>query len=433
CAADEDTLTDKHANQHIPQFSGYVKLAAATGEERYLSAVKNFFGMVVPGRMYAHGGTGEGELWGPPDTVAGDIGNRNCESCAAYNMLKVARFLFMNEQNPAYMDYYERTVLNHILGGRRDESSSESPENLYMFPVDPGAQKEYGNGNIGTCCGGTALESHVKYQDSIYFRSADHSELYVNLYIASVLHWQETGLELELTSAYPEEETVRLTVNSAPSDSLDILLRIPAWTTDGSAQVQVNGTAVDAATTAGTYVRLSREWQRGDVIEVLLPMQLRVEPTIDRWDIQALMYGPTVLTAVDDGSNFLELALADRLDLQGAPSRGVNRAEGNVFTVGDLEFHPAYSGEDILYHMYFERDDATVSFAGLDSRVENPTRSGSTLTRDIWSNAPFANRSEFLQSVSSVSAEYVQDGRLSSRDRQRILLAAGRAPIEGEN
>src|SRR5699024_7958178 len=167
CAADEDTLTDKHANQHIPQFSGYVKLAAATGEERYLSAVKNFFGMVVPGRMYAHGGTGEGELWGPPEAVAGDIGSRNCESCAAYNMLKVARFLFMNEQNPAYMDYYERTVLNHILGGRRDESSTESPENLYMFPVDPGAQKEYGNGNIGICCGTAALESQDKIQATV--------------------------------------------------------------------------------------------------------------------------------------------------------------------------------------------------------------------------------------------------------------------------
>src|SRR5699024_12197286 len=120
-----------------------------------------------------------------------------------------------------------------------------------------------------------------------------------------------------------------------------------------------------------------------------------------------------VLTAVDDGSNFLELALADRLDLQGAPSRGVNRAEGNVFTGGDLEFHPAYSGEDILYHMYFQRDDATVSFPGLDSRVENPTRTGSTLTRDIWSNAPLAHRSEILQADSSVSAAYDQQGRVS--------------------
>src|SRR5699024_11368341 len=135
--------------------------------------------------------------------------------------------------------------------------------------------------------------------------------------------------------------TVRLTVNSAPSESLDILLRIPVWTTDGSAQVSVNGTAVDVETTAGTYVRLSREWQQGDVIELVLPMQLRVEPTIDRWDIQALMYGPTVLTAVDDRSDFLELALADRFDLQGAPSRGVSRADGNIFTVRDLEFHPA--------------------------------------------------------------------------------------------
>src|SRR5699024_11717647 len=132
------------------------KLAAATGEERYLSAVKNFFGMVVPGRMYAHGGTGEGELWGPPDTVAGDIGSRNCESCAAYNMLKVARFLFMNEQNPAYMDYYERTVLNHLLGGRRDGTSSKRTKNWYMCPLEAGAQKASGHGNVDTGCGWTA-------------------------------------------------------------------------------------------------------------------------------------------------------------------------------------------------------------------------------------------------------------------------------------
>ena len=173
-------------------------------DDHFLDATKGFFDMVVPGRAYAHGGTGEGELWGPANTVAGDIGPRNAESCAAYNMLKVASHLFFNEQDPKYMDYYERTVLNHILGGRRNQESTNGPENLYMFPVHPGARKEYGNGNIGTCCGGTGLESHVKYQEGIYFRSADESALYVNLYIASTLTWDETGLELEQVSSYPE-------------------------------------------------------------------------------------------------------------------------------------------------------------------------------------------------------------------------------------
>lgn len=61
------------------------------------------------------------------------------------------------------MDYYERTILNHILGGKSrdlDSGTALTPGNCYMYPVNPATQKEYGDGNIGTCCGGTALESH---------------------------------------------------------------------------------------------------------------------------------------------------------------------------------------------------------------------------------------------------------------------------------
>lgn len=108
CGAGVDILNNLHANQHIPQFVGYAKDAAmgdadidADARARYLKAVEGYWGMIVPGRMYAHGGTGEGEMWGPAHTVAGDIGKRNAESCAAYNMLKVARYLFFIEQKPA--------------------------------------------------------------------------------------------------------------------------------------------------------------------------------------------------------------------------------------------------------------------------------------------------------------------------------------------
>ncbi|MCI1936398.1 MAG: glycoside hydrolase family 127 protein, partial [Bifidobacteriaceae bacterium] len=216
CAAGNDILNDLHANQHIPQFVGYAK-EAALGEKDadYLRATEGFWGMIVPGRMYAHGGTGEGELWGPAHTVAGDIGERNAESCAAYNMLKVSRFLFFIEQKPKYMDYYERTLLNHILGGKSrdiDSAAELSPGNCYMYPVNPATQKEYGDGNVGTCCGGTALESHSKYQDSIYFHSVDDAELYVNLYVPSTLKWETAGFELVQETNYPEEGTSKLTV-----------------------------------------------------------------------------------------------------------------------------------------------------------------------------------------------------------------------------
>ncbi|MFD5213775.1 beta-L-arabinofuranosidase domain-containing protein [Microbacterium sp. NPDC058345] len=429
----KDILDGKHANQHIPMFSGYVKLYNETGDERYLKAGKGLFDQVVPGRMYAHGGSGEGELWGPAGVVAGDIGPRNAESCAAYNMLKVSRFLFFNEQDPKYMDYYERTLLNHILGGRRNAESTKGPENLYMFPVNPGARKEYGNGNIGTCCGGTALESHAKYQDSIYFRAKDESALYVNLYIASTLDWEETGLVLEQTSSYPESEVSTLRIAAAPSAKLDIHLRVPAWVT-APVTISVNGDVADIEAKPGTYAVLSRDWRADDEITVRIPLTLRAEPTVDRPDIQSLAYGPTVLTAIDSSSKYLRLSFSDKLTLDGTISRGVERGERNVFEIDGRRFEPAYNGNDVKYHMYFQRAEPTVAFAGKDSKVANPSRSGgTTLLDDIWESAPFSSRDAFLARVRDVTSDYVEAGLLTTRNRQRILLAAGRAPIDAAN
>ncbi|WP_285136748.1 beta-L-arabinofuranosidase domain-containing protein [Microbacterium sp. lyk4-40-TSB-66] len=430
CADDRDTLDGRHANQYIPTFSGYLKLYDQTGEERYRTAVTNLFGMVVPGRAYAHGGTGEGELWGPADAVAGDIGKRNAESCAAYNMLKIARSLFLHDQDPRYMDYYERTVLNHILGGRRDAESTVSPENCYMFPVNPGTRKEYGDGNIGTCCGGTALESHVKYQDTIYFRSKAGDALYVNLYIASTLDWSDKGLTLVQTSSYPEADTSTLEFTRAPSGPFTLHVRIPAWGRGSS--VSVNGERQDVDVAPGTYVALTRSWVAGDKVTVTIPLSLRAEPTPDRRDIQALVYGPVVLTAIDSSTRYASLALSTRAGLDGSIRRGVTQRSGNVFVIDGRTFEPAYSGKDVAYHMYFQRSEPTVAFAGVDSKVRNPTRGqgGPSLLEEVWAKAPFADRAAFLEAVRSVSQSFTEANLLTARDRQKVLLAAGRAPID---
>ena len=430
CAENRDTLNGKHANQHVPQFSGYIKLYAATGEARYLNATKNFFTMINPGRMYAHGGTGEGEMWGPPHTVAGDIGARNAESCAAYNMLKVARYLFFTEQHPEYMDYYERTVLNHILGGRRNAESTTSPQNLYMYPVHPGATKEYGNGNIGTCCGGTALESHVKYQDTIYARSHDDTTLYVNLYIGSTLTWQERGLRLSQVTDYPRSPDSTFTVVEAPQGPLTVEFRIPGWARGAS--ITVNGAPADVEVRPGAYSSLTREWRVGDEVVVTLPLELRVEPTVDRPDIQSLHHGPTVLNMLGAETSFVPLSLYGAMNLQGRIVRGV-RWEGENVTVGGRLFEPAYNGNNQRYHMYFERRERDVVFAGRSSGAPNPVRpDGTTLLDEIWSAAPFADRAEFLEQVRAVTAAYQADGLLTSRNRQRILLAAGQSTIDAQ-
>ena len=62
-----------------------------------------------------------------------DNGRATEEICTQYNMLKLARYLFTWTGDVAFADYYERAILNGILGTQRmphkhshDELSSHS-------------------------------------------------------------------------------------------------------------------------------------------------------------------------------------------------------------------------------------------------------------------------------------------------------------------
>lgn len=454
CTANTDPLTDLHANQHIPQFVGYAKLAAAgitprasTAAYDYKLTAENFYTMITPGRMYAHGGTGEGEMWGPANTVAGDIGTRNAESCAAYNMLKVSRSLFFMDQDPAYMDYFERTQLNHILGGRSRALDNKAlsgtqltPGNCYMYPVNAGTTKEYGNGNIGTCCGGSALESHVKYQDTIWARSQDDSTLLVNLYTNSTLTWASKKVTIRQETLYPQQETVSIKIASG-SATFAVSVRIPGWA--HGATVAVAGGA-PAKATSGQYFEVpARAWKTGDTIELVLPMELRTEASIDRPDIQSLFYGPTLLNGLSRDKSFQTFSLYNRLGLDGTIKHGYTQRTGATgeleFVVDGTTFEPAWNGNNSPYHMYFERAEKTVAFAGADSGVNNPSRTVEgegegqsttlTLLDDIWAAAPFVDRASFISQVQKVTLEWQKKNLLSSRNRQSILLAAGKAKV----
>lgn len=426
CAANQDTLDGLHANQHIPQFLGYLKVYDATGDTKYLTAVANFWDMVVPHRMYAHGGTGQGEIFRARDKVAGAIvGSTNAETCAAYNMLKVSRALFFHQGDPKYMDYYERALFNQILGSRRSSDSDDDPLVTYMLPVGPGVTRAFGN--FATCCGGTGLENHTKYQDSIYFAAADDSALYVNLYIPSTLTWAAKSVTVTQTTQMPVTGAATLTIGG--SGTFAVKLRVPGWVQDGFT-VSVNGQQQSVTATPGSYVTLSRSWADGDTIKIGMPLRLHLERTPDDPTLQAVSNGPIVLVARSSQGGYRKvpfyptMTLAGKLDgtLKPTGTDGFfSSADGTVYA-------PLYVGSDDPYHMYLQRTEPSVVFGGVDSGVANPVKSDRTsLLDDIWSKAPFFDARQFAQTVADVSAGWVTAGTLSRRDRQAIVLAAARA------
>ncbi|MBE6710530.1 MAG: hypothetical protein E7579_05360, partial [Ruminococcaceae bacterium] len=136
-----DTIKHLHANQHIPQIMGALLEYRASGDEYYLRIAQNFFDIVTEHHLYAIGGVGQGECFREPDHQAQFIkGDTNCETCATYNLIKIARELYaLDPERADYMDYIERALFNHILASRHPESTDTMHNGVtYMLPIGPG-------------------------------------------------------------------------------------------------------------------------------------------------------------------------------------------------------------------------------------------------------------------------------------------------------
>ncbi|MDT0344512.1 beta-L-arabinofuranosidase domain-containing protein [Streptomyces litchfieldiae] len=428
-AAGRDTLTGIHANQHIPQFLGYTRVFDQDpARAHYLVAARNFWSMVVDSRLYSIGGTGKGEKFTARDAIAGTLGEDNAETCATYNMLKLTRSLFLHEPDAAHMDYYERGLFNQILGSRADRRSTSEPLVTYFIGQGPGVRRQFGN--TGTCCGGTGMENHTKYQESVYFRSADDRALYVNLYLASTLHWAERGLVIRQRTRFPEEPGSTLTVEGG--GELDIRLRVPAWAANGFT-VEINGVVQDVPAAPGTYVSLTRHWSDGDVIGVSMPFALRVERTPDDPAVQSLFYGPVLLVVRDPADTFREFSFYRDFTMRGDLADAVRPAGAPLhFTTHGRTLAPFHLGDDGPFHAYFKRSEPVIAFRGADSGVPNRAREdGVTFLDRLWGGAPFGDHAEFRRAVRAAGDEWRGLGLLSGAELRRVTAAADRARLSG--
>jgi uncharacterized protein len=328
-AEGEDTLPGLQANVTTPKIIACVRMWEETGSAKYHDIAQNFWDIVTGHHVYVIGGVGNYEHFQLPDTVATQLTNFTCENCVSYNMLKLTRLLhFHQPQRVDMLDYYERTLFNQMLG----EQDPTSPHgfNCYYTGLSSGAFKRqplnyFPQGNPGvyatdwdtfTCDTATGLETQAKFADTIYSRDADG--LYVNLYIPSQVRSQ--GLVLEQATGFPDDPVIRLSV-VAGAATQTLRVRVPKWVA-GSPTVRLNGALLrdlpgaqewGAGEVGEGWIALRRRWRTGDLLEVTLPMELAVEPTPDHPTVQALVYGPVVLSGVygrDPGSLTPQLEMA---------------------------------------------------------------------------------------------------------------------------
>jgi uncharacterized protein len=329
-AAGDDMLDGQQCNVNLPKVIASLRMWEETGETRYRAIAENFWKIAAAHHTYVIGGQGNHEHWGPPDVVAGALSNYTCEGCVTYNMLKLTRLLHFHDLSRVdLLDYYERGLFNQMLGTQDPDSAHGFV--CYYTGLSAGAFKQQplnyftrGDPNVYatdydtfTCDNATGLETAAKFADTIYTR--DMRGVYVNLFIPSEVRCAAQGLTLRQTTGFPDDPVVRLTVihGTAP---MTLRVRVPAWTAgppgvtlngaplpdavvvpSGSAAVTTGRTTGVAAATAGPaggWVVVSRHWRPGDYLEVTLPMRLAFTAAPDAPGVQAVTYGPVVLTGL---------------------------------------------------------------------------------------------------------------------------------------
>ena len=306
-----DAIRTRHANQHIPMVTGALRSYRGNGNPYYYNLAENFWTMIQGRYRYAMGGVGNGEMFRQPYSQITSMytnvthwgGHEQQEptmneTCCAYNLAKLTKDLnCFNPDDARYMDYYERVLYNQIVGS----VNPHHYQTVYQYAVGLDASKPWGNETPqSTCCGGTGVENHVKYQEAAYFVS--DNTLWVALYLPTTAQWEAKGVTIKQACEWPaERSTIRIIPQSGIRNSkFGMKLRVPYWATEGF-DVKLNGKSIAKHYQPCSYVEIpARKWTAKDVVEVTMPFTRHIDFGPDKMDghwIGAFMRGPLVMAA----------------------------------------------------------------------------------------------------------------------------------------
>lgn len=288
----KDILPGKHANTTIPKFLGALNRYFALGESEsfYFKAAQSFFDIVTEHHTYVTGGNSEWEHFRTPGTLGKERTQCNCETCNTHNMLKLAEGLFTVTGEKRYMDFYERTFLNAILGSQNPETGMT----MYFQPMAAGYFKTYSTPfEHFWCCTGTGMENFTKLNSAIYHTG--ENTLYVNLYIASMLHDKKLNLDLTQKTDLNHFDVVNFTLALAEEKKFTMAFRLPEWT-GRRFELSVDGAPVDYAVQKG-YILVERLWKKEQQITLTFFPEVIMRTLPDAPYSAAATYGPFVLAA----------------------------------------------------------------------------------------------------------------------------------------
>lgn len=283
-----DDIFDKSKNYHIVNIHQSLKLYptlyALTGKEGYLTSY--YEGLES---LYLSSGRTDGMSNGD-EKLRGNSATYGTEACAVAERIVSDKLALLFTKDAAVADSIENVAYNclpqQLLPDGRGyayftmQNQADASKGSKGFTTEYGTALCYGTPSGCPCCAHNYLMAWPEFVQSMWMKTSNNG-IAAGAYGPCVVTTElKDGGKVTITEEtnYPYEETVKLTVNPEKgSAEFPIFLRIPEWC--GNASLKVNGKPQENLCVSGEYLRLDGKWNKGDVIELTLPMEFKAVVT----------------------------------------------------------------------------------------------------------------------------------------------------------
>lgn len=312
----EQRVAAGHAVRANYLYAGLADLAIETSDDELMTVLKTLWSDVVETKLYVTGGCGalydgaspDGSPWqseisrvhqayGRPYQLPNTTAHN--ESCANIGMILWSERMLAVTGDSRYADVIEQIAYNSLLAGIGLEGTDYFYTNplrqvrdlpyplrrpgdtaLRPVPPPPPSDARLRQPYLSCfCCPPNTARTLARIHELA--ASVSSAGGFVHLYGGGDLRFTDDDAVLALLeeSNYPWDELVRFTVTETVDVGVPrpvrvpLHVRIPGWAR--SAQLTVNGEPLPAPS-SGTYARIERNWKVGDVVELRLPMPVRI-------------------------------------------------------------------------------------------------------------------------------------------------------------